>query len=299
MRTTQATLVTLAIDPKLWSFQGRFEKLDVMRVPYVRSLLLAIAVILLPIRAATAQEQSVTVVDGLLTVRVENRPLLSVLEEIARQARVAIDVAPGAARARISQQIANVPVEQGLRFLLIEHDAFFFYGVERDQPSSVRAIWVYPKGKGQTFAPVPSEMWASTGELRSQLMTNQNPAERARATEAVIERGGDQAVDVVLTALLDGDENVRASALYASLNSGVRLPADRLAQLALTDPSPDLRFLALEALAEDRKAMAAGTVGAIASQALLDASPHVQRAAKEILGRLERAGRSKSQSNSR
>ena len=270
-----------------------------MRGLFVRSLLLVMAAAAFPTGNANAEERVISVVDGLLTLRVERQSLQSVLEEIARQARVAIAVAPGAAEARISQELYNVPMEQGLRSLLTDHDAFFFYGVEKDSPSSVRAIWVYAKGKGRSFAPVPSEVWASTTELRSQLMVNQRPAERARATEALIERGGDQALDVVLTALLDADENVRTSALYASLNSGVRIPADRLAQLVLTDPSPTLRFLALEALASDRKAIAAGTVEVIAAQAAVDASPHVQRTAKDILNRLERSRGGQSQQRSR
>ena len=295
-----------------------------MQKVLVRSALLVAAVTILPILAASAQEERrpsivipsplgnppppgeatakepiVNLGDGGLTVWVENWPLDWVLDEVSRNARVAIVRAPGVGGKRISEQFRDLPVDEGLRRVLRDYDAFFFYGVEKEAHASLRAVWVYPKGRGRSFAPVPAEAWASTGELRGEAIANSDPAGRARAIEALIERSGNQALDVVLTALQDSDEKVRTSALYGSLESGVGIPPDRLAQLALMDPSPNIRFLALESLARDRKARATINVGAIAAQALRDPSPHVRSKAKEILNRPEPSGQSQSQPKDR
>jgi hypothetical protein len=69
-----------------------------------------------------------------------------------------------------------------------------------------------------------------------------------RAAEGLIERQGKQALDVVEAALEDAEAKVRYRTLYKAIRVGVPLHGDVLRQLLSADPSPTVRFLALEAL---------------------------------------------------
>ena len=255
-------------------------------------LVCAAAVIaLVPIAKAEEQRPIIAVKGERLTVQVQDRPLDWVLEQVSRESRVAIVRAAGVGEERVSLQLRDVPLDEALRQILTDHDAFFFYGVERDEPASLSVVWVYPKGQGRGFAPVPPEAWASTREMQEQAKADPDPAARAKAIEVLVERKGGQARDAVLEALRDRDDQVRTEALYSAQNAGIGVPAQALAQMALRDPSPSVRFLALQGLASDPNARAAISLEAIATQALSDPSPHVQIKAREILDRLDQAAR--------
>jgi hypothetical protein len=234
----------------------------------------------------TEQRALITVTDGRLNLRVQSRPLGWVLEEVSREGRVAI-IADGVGGQRISAQFQDIPLDEALRQLLKDHDAFFFYGPEKTKPASLRAVWVYPKGRGRGLAPVPPEAWASTKEMLEEAEANPDPGARARAIQTVVERKGNRALDLVLGALQDVDDRVRTRALFAALGEGVRLPADSLIALAITDPSHNVRFLALEALVGQKDP----NVRATAEQALNDPHPHVRNKAQDILNRLDAAAR--------
>jgi hypothetical protein len=232
----------------------------------------------------TEQASSVTVKEGRLSVRLENRSLDWILEEISREAKVAIISGAGVGRRRVSVAFQDLPLDDGLRRILKDNDAFFFYGADGKASVSLRAVWVYPKGRGAELQPVPPETWASTRELEGHL-ADPDPGVRARAIEALVEREGDGARDAVLEALKDQDVHVRTQALYQTVSEDVELPTDALADLVLRDPSPDVRFLALEALADRPEART------VAETALNDASPQVRQEAQEILRGLDAAAR--------
>lgn len=220
----------------------------------------------------------VTVKDGRLSVRVENRSEDWVLDEVSRQARVAISRVSGSGRTRVSLQFQDLPLNEGLRLILRDQDAFFFYGAAGKSPASLKAVWIYPKGGGAGLEPVPPDVWASTKELERDL-SDLDPAVRGRAIEALVERRQGAAREMVLAALEDPDEDVRSRALYQALNSDVDLSTDVLSDLALGDSSADVRFLALDALSDRPEARA------VAEKAADDASPHVRQRAEEILHR--------------
>lgn len=224
----------------------------------------------------TEPASTVTIKEGRLSVLVANRPLDWILEEVSREGEVAIIRDRDLGRRRVTVQFRDLPLDEGLRQILRDHDAIFFYGVEADAPASLRAVWVYPKGRGRGLQPIPPETWASTTELEGRL-ADPDPEVRARAVAALVQRTGDQARDAVLEALKDQDDRVRTQALYQALNANVELPTDALSNLALSDPSPDVRFLALDALARAPEART------IAETALNDPSPHIQNKAREIL----------------
>lgn len=283
------------------------------RVPLSLALLIA-AAIALPVPVARADEQGgpsaatpsrpthtspggkqtvakpgapqpvITVKDGRLTVQVQQWPLERVLEEISRHARVGIVRAPGVEGERVSVQFQELPVDEGLRRILTAHDAFFFYGGEEKAPTSLRAVWIYPRGGGRGLQPVPPETWASTMELEGRV-ADPDPGVRVRAVEALVERKGDQAGEAVLDALRDHDDQVRIRALYQALRAGVKLPTDALRDLALNDPSADVRLLALAALGGSPE------LRTIAETVLNDPNPRIQRTAQEILRGLDAPAR--------
>lgn len=225
----------------------------------------------------------VAVKDGRLSAHAENLPLDRLLDEISRRGNVAIIKAGGRGRP-VSVQLQDVPLDEGLRQILRNQDTFFFYGVGASGPATLKVVWVYPKGKGRELQPVPPEAWASTAELDGRV-ADPDPAVRARAIEALVERRGNQASDAVSEALRDHDDQVRVRALYQAIHAGVQLPRDELAAFAAGDPSPDVRFLALEALAADPEARM------FAEAALNDSSPHVRGKARELLRALDIATR--------
>ncbi len=220
--------------------------------------------------------------DGLLTLRAKDRPLTWLLNEISREAGVAVVMAEGVGEERLSIDFKNLPAEEALRQLLQGYDAFFFYSAEGMTPTSLRVVWVYPKGQGRGLQPIPPEKWLSTKEVEERL-GDPDPDVRARSIEALIDRKGNQALEVVLKALGDQEARVRTQALYHAISAGLELPESVLIDLALADNSPSVRFLALDALATGPEAHW------VAQRALNDPSPHVQQRAQEILKGLEAA----------
>ncbi len=236
---------------------------------------------------ATKGRLVATFKDGRLTVMAQGLSLERVLDTISREARVAILAAEGVGGQPVSAAFQDVPLEEGLRRILKDYDAFFFYGAERDAPASLRAVWVYLRGQGRGWAPVPPKQWASTKEL-AEILGDPDPQVRAHAYGALIQRNRGHALDLVLNALRDGDERVRANSLFYALRSGIELPAATLEQLALNDASPNVRFLGLEALTNHDNP----NLRVIAERALNDPDPNVQGKAREILGRLGATARS-------
>jgi HEAT repeat protein len=216
----------------------------------------------------------VIVKDGQLTVNAQNRSLQWLLDEVSRQTGVAFIDNDAVDRSKFSGRFA-LPIDDALRKIVEGFDAFFLYGVMDQPPAKLRAVWIYPKGRGLSLAPVGAEKWASTSELAERLKSG-DPLERALAVEALVERKGAQAIVEVLFGLSDVDEQVRSRTLYAALNAGLELPPDSL-QRALQDESENVRFLALDSLSNRPDARA------IIEHGLGDLSSHVQLKAREIL----------------
>jgi HEAT repeats len=218
---------------------------------------------------------------GRISVSASNVPLHALLDEISRQARVAVVTGDAVGAERVSVQFEGLALDQGLRRILSGYDAFFFYGSDprANSPASLRVIWVYPKGGGNGLEPVPPSQWASTRELVSQLSAS-DPKVRARAIEHLIERGHGAARDQVVKALRDPDDSVRSRALYGAQTYGVAISPDSLKEMLANDSSPEVRFIALDWLGSGPDAEAA------AEQALNDSDVHVRKRAREILDRL-------------
>ena len=79
----------------------------------------------------------------------------SVLEEISARTQIALVAGEGLEGDYVSAELKNVPVDEGLRDILKNHDAFYYYGaVGQNTKPSLRAVWVYAKGTAATFQPV-------------------------------------------------------------------------------------------------------------------------------------------------
>ncbi len=225
-----------------------------------------------------ARRETVTLKDGRLSLEVQGRTLEWVLGRISRAAGFPVVADEKVGEVVVSLRFQELPMEEGLRQLLRDQDAFFFYGAQDDAPASLRIVWVYPKGQGRGLQPVPPERWASTRDLEK-MLEGPDAEDRSRAIESLVERQGEKARGAVLRALKDESARVRTQALYSAFSSGLEVPGEVLAE-ALDDPSTDVRFLALEAVADRPEA------ATLARRALGDPSPHVRDRAKQILDRL-------------
>jgi len=228
--------------------------------------------------AENAARADVVLRDGRLTLDVQGRSLEWVLGRVSRAAGVPVVFNGDAGEAAVSLRFEGLPLEEGLRRLLRDHDAFFFYGAQANAPAALRVVWVYPKGEGRSLEPVPPDRWASTRDLEK-MLEGPDPGDRSRAIESLVERQGEKARAAVLRAMKDENPRVRTQALYSAFSAGVEVPASVLAE-ALDDPSTDVRFLALEAAADRPEA------AALARRALGDESSHVRERAQQILDRL-------------
>jgi hypothetical protein len=233
---------------------------------------------------AQDSRMSITVQKGRLTGSIQNYPMRSVLEELGSRTEVtlisAADMDIG--EDRVSAELEDVPLDEGLRRLLKDYDAFFYYGVVGNAPSSLRAVWIYPKGAASALRPVPPEAWASTKELEASL-ADWNPEIRERAYEALMSRSDSRSWELVLQALRGASETnqeVRQRILSSAINNRMQLPPDLLTDLARWDGSEGIRLMALDTLAADP------AVKELAEAALTDPSQAVRERAKEILGAL-------------
>jgi HEAT repeat protein len=167
-----------------------------------------------------------------------------------------------------------------LRDLLKKHDAFFYYGAVGENTKPVlRAIWVYPRGAGATFQPVPPEAWASTKDLAASLSAT-DPTLRERAYEALMSRPDSESRDLVLHALRgasETDPDMRQRLLSSALSRGIEIPRELLADLVRGDSAEEVRLMALDAFSGDPSARDVAVI------ALSDPSEAVRARAKDLL----------------
>lgn len=202
---------------------------------------------------ASANEEPPVSVDNQkrLSVNVDKLPLKLVLLHIAERAGISIDTSRLGVESAVTLRFTELSLEEGLRRLLGKHDAFFFYEAQTSEPATLKAVWVYTKGRGKMVSPDGATI---TAAMMDQILINPDVQFRATAVEDWVDRKGTQSTDVVMKALKDKDSEVRNRSLFKALSAGVRVPPDFLSQIALADPSPEVRVLALQALAFDANA---------------------------------------------
>ena len=250
-----------------------------------RSAVKALLIAALPSLAAAQEPSSVMFEKGRLTIRARNAPVRAVLGELESKTQVRIVVSEDVDDAEVSADFTGVALDLGLRALLGNYDAFFYYGGTGNEPSSLRAVWIFPKGAAAMLRPVPPEAWAGTKELKAAL-DDPDPQTRQRAYEGLMNRPDELSRDLLLQAIRgvrETDDGLRQRILSAALTKGIDIPPDVLADLARADGSEQVRWMALDALAQH------ATAADIARSALTDASPAVRQRAADILTELAAA----------
>jgi hypothetical protein len=174
----------------------------------------------------SGQGSPVSFKDGRLSVYAQDRSLERLIDEISAKSGIPI-VLSDVGSQLVSANFQNLPLDEGLRQILSKYDAFFFYGADEQHPSSLKAVWVYPKGKARGVEPVPPEKWASTKDIEA-MLADKDPEVRGRAIESLVERKGEVALDAVLKCLHDDDAQVRTQALYEAVNASLQVPEEVL-----------------------------------------------------------------------
>jgi hypothetical protein len=227
-----------------------------------------------------SEQLSVGIKKGLVTADVRNQPLSVLMDEFASQGQLSITVAEDLGAENVVIELNRVPLDEALRRLLSKYDVFYYYAGTGDTPAVLRAVWVYAKGTATGVKPVPPEAWAGNDDLLKST-ADTDSAVRERAYEALIARPDRRTQDLVIAALRgfrEKDEGIRQRLLSRAITSGMPIPFEVLADMARADSSEQIRWIALDALAQD--STAAKTV---AEAALTDASESVRVRAKEIL----------------
>jgi hypothetical protein len=225
-----------------------------------------------------------------LTVKAQRAPISSLLADISSQTGVAIHGTAPLQGLTISINLEDVALDQALRHLVADFDAFFFYGSKAEKPAWLQGLWVYPKGAGARLAPVAADLWASSAELEQSLV-DPDPEVRAEAIETLVDRKGEKAADAVLRMLDDPDDYVRARALDVAATAGFDIPPDQLRSLAAGDPAEEVRRVALRSFTEHSDAKADDVRVLLEGAAQSDQSELVRTEAAELLRVLSESAR--------
>jgi hypothetical protein len=237
-----------------------------------------------------ARSENVSIIAGHLSIDVIDRPLRVVLQQIADQAGMSLFVSDEVGDALVSLRAEDLALDTGLKALLVDTDSFLLYGRTKASSQGIVGMWVYAKGQGPNFAPMPVDISSSPAKING-VPADAAPEVRARSVEAIVQRRGSAAVPAVLQAADDEDALVRSRALDAAVNSGLKIPADVLIRRIQVDPSPDVRFIALAGLATlldpsvtgEGRGVSNAEVRAISELALNDPNAEVRWQAQQNL----------------
>lgn len=78
--------------------------------------------------------------------------LRGLVENIASEARIAVQLAGEVADQKISAACKDVPVEAASQQILEQFDAFYSYGVNDKPPARLQIVCVYPKTKAGVWS---------------------------------------------------------------------------------------------------------------------------------------------------
>jgi hypothetical protein len=231
----------------------------------------------------SAQTANVIAVENArLSASFDDQRLSVVSHMIVEKSQIRIVLADGIGDDLASMHVNSAALDVALRNLFSKYDGFFFYSGSQDEPSSLRAIWVYPRGTASTVRPISPSGCASTMELETAL-GDSDPIIREAAYETLLERpdrfSRTVIVDVV-RGFRESDSGLRERLLSRGISKGFPFAADLLADLARTDLSEQIRWMALDALSEYP------SVREVAQAATTDPSEAVRFRATQILQQL-------------
>jgi hypothetical protein len=231
--------------------------------------------------APAAPQLVVTLEARQLAIRAERVPLEAVLTELSTRTGVPIAVAAALDSDQISAQVKPAPVDQAIRELLKNYDAFFLYSGAGKL--GLASVWVYPRGAAANLRPVPPDTWASTNELEAAL-SDGDPSIREQAYEALMSRADRRSRNLVVLAIRgasETDPDLRQRILSSALSRDVPIPHDVLADLVRADATEEIRVIALDGLAGDPASRD------VVAAAVSDPSEVVRDRARDVLAELD------------
>lgn len=196
------------------------------------------------------------------------------LDAIAQQSGMTIVTMADLPATKVSIQLHDVPLDQGLRTLLGEWDVFVFYAaIQGTKLPSIHTAWIYPKGQGQELMPASAKRALAEHQARYRC--------EQKGPGSVLEHSveNENPEESLLHGLTDPNDEVRYRRLEKALNSGTYLPDEAWHELLKTDPSEQVRALALRALTEEA---AREDIRSVAEEALADPSAAIRERAESL-----------------
>ncbi len=239
-----------------------------------------------PIHHKIVEKPVIRIAEDSITLALQDKPLGWVLDQISRRSQVRIIRDQNIDTDLLSINCKNAPIDRGIRQMLSAYDIFILYGAGNNIPS---AVWIYQKGQGKQHTAISAGISQKNTAAEQQIIVP-NPSGRAKAIETLVRHRNSKAQDEVIQGLEDPAAMVRIRALDTAVNFDLAVPEDQLADLVQFDPSAEVRFLALTALAtnvEHNPEKGSYELRTLSEYALNDSSPHVRSQAEQILGDLD------------
>jgi len=223
----------------------------------------------------------VEVADGIVTVKATHVTVKDVLEEIARQSSLILEVHDPLDQ-RVNMELDRLRLLEALDIVLLGQNIAMRYfdpsfGAASSSPGRSSRLWVFSRGPGDDHAPPETGDAVRTGdgvEDPEALEGGERPVGwrvaladddakvRLKAVSELAGGDSDQAAVLAAAALFDEDSSVRAEAVHGLGEIGDKSGLWILEQ-ALTDPDHKVRRAAVEAVADiggDDSARALATV---------------------------------------
>jgi len=239
----------------------------------------------LPVAHADTLDLQIAVDHDQLTLRLQDAPLVDVVEQVAQSLFLTSHVAAGLENTLVTLTVEDVPFRQGLakllantNYVLTDHDLYVWArgGSSKDEE------W-----RERKHQPLPSEPVdtpeLSEEELRHRAIYGEDPETRTTALELLSDEGVEKAMPTIIQALKDYSPEVRGFALELLGETEGPIPVDQIAKIISDDPNPDQRMEAIVVLASRDEEAAQ----AVLQEALHDSDPEVVELAKFILQDME------------
>jgi hypothetical protein len=194
-------------------------------------------------------------------------------------------VADNVPNATISLNLRDLPLDEALRMILQDFDVLYLYEGLKNAPAALTTVWIYPKGTTRHALPLSLDTLPMNQETQARVASLPLD-ERIETSEEMREREREYEAETILKALGDRDDQMRYHTLYQAVQTGIVLPIETLRDLTYSDPSPEIRIMALSMIINhiniDKK-----TALDIVTFATRDPSEAVESLAKQSLEYLE------------
>ena len=226
---------------------------------------------------------------GLVTIKANNAVLIEILAQVSNTARIPISYEAVDPTQRVTVAIKNTPADMALREILAGYDYFFLFASAQEK---LQAAWIYPADKGRTVALTDAE--SAFAEASEYGLYSTDSATRVLALQQYTAVNAEDAGPRIQEALKDEEVDVRAMAIMSATNNAIDIPLEFLTEMAVRDPSPTVRSMALNSLSMNPE-IGLTTLSEIVEMALDDPNELLREQAEAILQGLEKSEHSDSE----